>query len=245
MSDRKHEYEIEIDAPASEVWKAISTGQGIQSWFAPLASVTPGVGGSVTAGWGPGMEFTTPIEVWEEGKKLRTSNERGEGKPPSVMEYTVESRGGKTVLRLVHSGFTRDASFDGEFESTGKAWPVFMKMLKHSVEQGVDRCRNVTIFRMLSDPQPESLAKLMGPDGLGAPGVLDSAVGSPDASGRFAVVFPQRNNAMMSVFCENCGGMAMLTITWLLYDANEGEAESVRTEWTGMTDRIFGPAPEA
>ena len=32
---RQHEMEIEIDATVEQVWEAVSTSQGIASWFAP------------------------------------------------------------------------------------------------------------------------------------------------------------------------------------------------------------------
>jgi uncharacterized protein YndB with AHSA1/START domain len=140
---RQHDLEIEMDATPEQVWEAVSTSQGIASWFAPIARVEPGKGGSVTMGWSPDMEATSRIEVWEPNQQIRIVGDRPEGTPPSVVDYYIEGRGGKTVLRLVHSGFGDTANFDGEFESTGGAWPTFLKMMKHSVEQGVARCRNV------------------------------------------------------------------------------------------------------
>ena len=113
---RKHELKIEVAATPAELWKALSTAQGIQSWFAPIARVEPGIGGGITVGWGPGMEFTEPIKVWEPEQHLRAGR----------VDYYIEGNGDTTILRLVQSGFGDDAKFDGEFESTGTAWPVFM-----------------------------------------------------------------------------------------------------------------------
>ena len=67
---RKHEIEIEIAAPASEVWKALTTAEGIASWFAPGAAVEPGAGGTMTISWGEGMEFTNRIAIWEPERHL-------------------------------------------------------------------------------------------------------------------------------------------------------------------------------
>ncbi|MEI9971246.1 MAG: SRPBCC domain-containing protein [Ignavibacteriota bacterium] len=141
---RKHEIEIEIAAPASEVWKALTTAQGIASWFAPGAAVEPGAGGKMTISWGEGMEFTTRIPIWEPERHLQTASDRPEPAPPNVIDYFIESRGGTTVLRLVHSGFDASADFDAEYDSTGYGWAIFMKLLKHSAERGIDVCRNVT-----------------------------------------------------------------------------------------------------
>lgn len=75
---RKHEIEIEIAAPASEVWKALTTAEGIASWFAPGAAVEPGAGGTMTISWGEGMEFTNRIAIWEPERHLQTNSDRPE-----------------------------------------------------------------------------------------------------------------------------------------------------------------------
>jgi len=42
------------------------------------------------------------------------------------------------------------------------------------------------------------------------------------------------------IFCEKAGENTMLTVTWLLYGADEGEAEAVRERASGWVDRVFG-----
>ena len=234
---RKHEIEIEIAAPASEVWKALSTAEGIASWFAPGASVEPGAGGKMTISWGEGMEFTTGIAIWEPERHLQTTSDRPEPAPPNVIDYYIESRGGTTVLRLVHSGFGAEADFDGEYESTGQGWAIFMKLLKHSAERGIDVCRNVTIMRMVSDSPQEAFDKLMA---QAAKEVQAGVERHRSGKGHCAIEFPSRNGAMLSLFCDGCGGSTAVTVVWLLYDAPAKEAEAVREHWTAVLDGAFG-----
>jgi|SRR5271157_101573 len=254
---RQHELEIEMNAPAERVWQALSTAEGIASWFAPVARVEPGVGGSVFARWGDACEGSSRIEAWEPGRHMRLANDRAEGAPPSVVDYFLEGKGGATVLRLVHSGFGPESSFDGEFESSGAAWPAFLKMMKHSVERGALWCRNATVFRVLDCPPEKCWETLMGPRGLAAAEALaHAAPGAPlgvrDASGeplhallRYSgkgvccLEFPGRRDAMLTVFCENAAGKAMLTVTWLLYDAEKGAAETVGERWGSFVDGLF------
>jgi uncharacterized protein YndB with AHSA1/START domain len=230
---RELEMKIEIDATAQQVWEALTTAQGVTSWFAPVAEVQPGPGGHLFASWGPGMEGTERIEIWEPNRRLRIAHDRREGAPPSVVDYHVEGHSGATVMRLVHSGFADTANFDDEFESTAAAWPVFLKMMKHSVERGVASCRNVTVFRMLEETQPSAWAKLMQEP-------FGGVVRHQDGRGNCCFEFPERNHAMLSIFCEKCGGKGMLTMMWLLYGASEEEAAAVKEQWSAFADRLFG-----
>ena len=241
MSDttRKHEIAIEIAASPDDVWDAVATAEGVASWFAPVAKVEPGQGGSVTFSWGGGMEGTGRIDVWEPGKHLQVVNDRAPGEPPSVVDYFIEGTGGTTTMRLVHSGFGASASFDGEFESTGRAWPVFLQMMKHSVERGIGACRNVTLFSMLSGTRAEAWAAMRGPGGIDAL-CRDGVVRHFDATGLCCVEFPKPKDAMLAVFCESCGGSAMLTLTWLLYGATEEQANAVRGQWSATIDALLG-----
>jgi uncharacterized protein YndB with AHSA1/START domain len=236
MAMRNHDMEIEIDATAGQVWEAVSTSQGFASWFAPVAEVTPGPGGSVFLSWGPGMEDRQRIEAWEPNRHLQIAQPRAKGGPPNVVDYSIEERGGKTVMRLVHSGFESTPDLDAEFESTGDAWRVFLKMMKHSVEHGVATCRNVTVFRMLPVSRATAWEKLTA----NVPELRQGVSGHFRAdSSCCAVEFPDRNHALLSVFCGSAREKSMLTLTWLLYGATAPEAEKIREHWTAKIDGMF------
>jgi uncharacterized protein YndB with AHSA1/START domain len=224
---RKHELKIEVAATPAELWKALSTAQGIQSWFAPIAKVEPGVGGGITVGWGPGMEFTQAIEVWEPERHLHAGR----------VDYYIEGNGDTTILRLVESGFGDDAKFDGEFESTGKAWPVFMTMLKRSAEAGVDSCTTAATFRFLDIPSVEVWHRLIAEKQF-----CDALVGGTirhfNPRGCYCVDFADK---MLSVFAEDCMGKTALTVTWLLY--GQGSSDEWRDQWNQLIDRLFPSEP--
>ena len=54
-SERRLEKEIEIAAPASEVWKALTESKELAKWFPLEARVTPGVGLKNFLVLGPGL----------------------------------------------------------------------------------------------------------------------------------------------------------------------------------------------
>lgn len=141
--ERSFEVSIEIDAPADRVWKSVSVAEEITKWFAPEVKVVPGAGGSITASWGPGMEGTTQIEIWDEPRHLRCGEDRDQsycgGKDDQVRhlatDYLIEDAGnGKTLLRIVQSGFGPGAVWDNDIESTQRGWTTFLRILKHNVE---------------------------------------------------------------------------------------------------------------
>jgi hypothetical protein len=51
-----------------------------------------------------------------------------------VQDYYLESQGGKTIVRLVHSGFGASEAWDTEFEGTRGGWAACFVRLKQSLE---------------------------------------------------------------------------------------------------------------
>lgn len=183
---------VEIPAPPEVVWRGITEAAEIVRWFAPIAQVTPGLGGSISLSWGPGMEGGgSKITVWEPGRHLRLVKERpnvpsdcesGGAVPAAdaskpvevVIDYYLEGKGGSTVLRLVHSGFGASADWDSEFESTHIGWMVYLRILRHAIirHPGAS-CRQVNL--MLPSPLDPAAtwARLMSPAGFLASGTAD------------------------------------------------------------------------
>lgn len=52
-----------------------------------------------------------------------------------MQDYVLEAEGGKTVLRLVHSGFGSSADWDSEYEGTREGWSACFVGLKEGLEQ--------------------------------------------------------------------------------------------------------------
>ena len=141
---RSHETRIAIDAPIEEVWAAITEADQMVRWFAPKMTVEPGAGGRMISHWGPGMDWPTTIEIWEPGRHLRLSETRDRMISPVeqkmspctlVQDYYLESEGGKTVLRLVHSGFGDDEDWDLEYDGTRGGWFSCLFRLQQVIER--------------------------------------------------------------------------------------------------------------
>ena len=165
MAEKKIEAEIAIDATPEEVWRAVSEGDKLKQWFPLDARVTPGEGGKVWLSWGEGAEWESPIEVWKPTKQLRTVDVMPgqDGAPLRIaVDYIIETRGGQTILRLVHSGFAAD-TWEGEIDSLESGWSSFLANLKLYLEQHRDETRTLAYFRNppVEVERAEAFARIM------------------------------------------------------------------------------------
>lgn len=137
------EAEISIDADAATVWRALTEGEELKRWFPLDSRVTPGEGGALWLSFGEGMDWEAPIALWKPNEHLRTVDP-----PPSkaAIDYTIESKGGQTVLRIVQSGFGADA-WDDELETLNGGWRAFLATLKNYLEQHRGEPRAMAYFR--------------------------------------------------------------------------------------------------
>jgi uncharacterized protein YndB with AHSA1/START domain len=127
-----HPFEIELETvlPASpeQVWEAIATGPGIDSWFMGRNEVEPREGG-VTAMETGGHREEAVITGYEPGRRLATRTATGADGRFMAFEYLVEGRDhGSTVLRVVHSGLLGD-NWQDEYDALRRGWPFHLHTL--------------------------------------------------------------------------------------------------------------------
>ena len=255
---RHFETTLDIAATPDLVWKAISEASELERWFAPSAQVSPGVGGSVLWSW-PGLhEWPQTIEVWEPGRRLLTRydspvDDGAGGKQPLFVEFSLEGQGGRTRLRLVHSGFGPDADFDGEFDGISRGWMVELRSLRLYLERhaGQER-RTASSIRPLDVPLEQAWEQLTGPDGLacgtridrleeGAPFTLAGIEGqvlhcnARELSG----CVPKLGDAWLRVTVETCGAQSLVWLTLSTWGRPEEEVARVQVDFEQMLERLF------
>src|ERR1700743_843259 len=99
--DMSHDFEIAdeltLDATPEQVWEAISTGPGIDSWFMGRNEVEPRAGGSYRHSL-KGSGETATVTGWEPGKRFAyQSRENPADGTFMAFDYLVEGReGGST-----------------------------------------------------------------------------------------------------------------------------------------------------
>jgi uncharacterized protein YndB with AHSA1/START domain len=109
--------EFEVPASPEEVWDAIATGPGLDSWFMGRNEVVPGEGGSIRTDLG---DFAQDFAVtgWEPARRLAFRSATRDDGTFLALEWLVEGRGGgSTVVRTVASGFLGAEDWAEEYEA--------------------------------------------------------------------------------------------------------------------------------
>ncbi len=178
---RAFEMSLDIDASRDAVWRALTEAQELMRWFPTAARVTPGEGGTMLWSWGEAGQWETRIDRWEPGRFLRLVQEdarpydaQGRQLPAGqveaariAIEFTLETREGRTRLRLVHSGFGQGTAWDDELEGITEGWQAELRSLRHYLEHhaGQDRIFGFA-RRATSLPRDSAWATLLGPGGF-------------------------------------------------------------------------------
>ena len=248
-STRTHDIELELDASPDEVFSAITEADKIQQWFAPDVRVTPGEGGSIYVGWGPGMGGEAPIRIWEPGKRFGWV--QGEGtERPQVVTLEIEGSGGKSTLKLVHSGFGAGAEFDNEYDSSFGGWHTFFAMLQEGLKRfkGVAGV-NVCAFRMAEcnkseawDRMVAALAMSSMSEGSGFTGTVGSiqVKGTVVRNPKAGYLCLSLEDSILGVFVEG-GDKAMVTLQWILFGDAASHQDEVRKAVETIVDEVCKP----
>src|SRR5262249_46041662 len=119
-------HDIDLEASPEQVWAAIATGPGIDSWVMGQNEVEPGEGGVGRMSM-PGFTGESTITAWEPGRRFAYRSEPGEDGSFMAFEYLIEGReGAATALRLVHSGIL-SGDWEAEYDALKKGNPLYLR----------------------------------------------------------------------------------------------------------------------
>jgi uncharacterized protein YndB with AHSA1/START domain len=122
-------HEAEVPATPDEVWAAIATGPGIDSWFMGRNDVKAGPGGSVRTVFG---EYTPELEItaWDRDRRFAYRSGQAPDGRFIAYEFLIEGQaGGSTVLRTVTSGFLPGDDWAEEFEAMRLGGELYFRTL--------------------------------------------------------------------------------------------------------------------
>lgn len=119
---------LELAHPPEKVWAAITTAEGLGTWFGQRAEVDLRVGGQVRLAWDSGDTATCTIERLEPQRVFGYTwpvYGLGEQDPRrTYVEFTLEPAGAGTTLTVVESGFAQvhDDAHKTAYEGNTQGW---------------------------------------------------------------------------------------------------------------------------
>lgn len=127
---------VELDASPEDVFRAVTEGTEVAKWLAPEARSTAAEGDRkprIWISWGEGMSAEHELEIFDPPRRVRhPSGKNAETKAELYADWLIEAReGGKTTLRLVHSGFSVGADWDDDFDAHARGWQLMLQNLRH------------------------------------------------------------------------------------------------------------------
>ena len=226
--------EVLIDAPVEAVWKALTDAEELKRWFPLEARVEPGAGGSIFLSWGADCEGTAGISVWEPNRRFRWIErspfaEKG-GTEHMAVEWILEARGGKTLLRLVNSGFAAPGEdWANEYhDSVDYGWGFMLANLRFYLERHAGQPRRVAWPRhKVSISREEAFERLTAPGGFFVAGLAGGKPGDPcrlrtttgeACEGRIEFYFPPRG---FCICAESLGD----SLLWATLEGTPGKIE--------------------
>lgn len=150
-SPRVIEKQIEIDAPVEAVWKALTDAGELVRWFPLEARVEPKVGGKFFLSWGPQCEGEGKVHIcevnrrfgWTEPALPPPEGTTGDWPKQVAVEWVLEARGGKTLVRVVNSGIAA-ADWANEYhDSLDYGWGFMLANLRFYLERHRGTARGV------------------------------------------------------------------------------------------------------
>jgi uncharacterized protein YndB with AHSA1/START domain len=127
--------DIEVDATPEQVWEAIATGPGLDSWFLGHSEIEPRQGGTVR--WSIG-DFTidSTVTAWDPPNRFVSTGSPMPDGSFHQFDYAVEPREGSgSTVRFVHSGALGQDDWEAEYEAMSEGDPMYLfklvQYLKH------------------------------------------------------------------------------------------------------------------
>ncbi|MFI6317068.1 SRPBCC domain-containing protein [Nonomuraea sp. NPDC050556] len=225
--------ELPVDATPEQVWAAIATGPGTDSWFMGRTALEPGLGGAVRMEFG-GYAEESRVVAWEPFERFAHRTEAGDDGRFVAYEFIIEGRdGGSTVMRTVTSGFLPGDDWAGEFEAMGHGFELFFRTLVEYVTHFAGR--TATPLSVFGPPMTgwEPLHAELGLSDSPAVGDKVTALG-PDAVVYFtdAHALGVRTGDALYRFMWGFGGPVIASHHLF------GEAETA-AYWQAWLDRVY------
>ena len=244
-----HEFElrkeITLEATPEQVWEAIATGPGIDSWFMGRNQVEPREGGRTAMTIGPHTEEGV-VSAWDPPRRFALQSGAPGGEGFMAFEWLIEGRDdGTCVLRLVQSGILGD-DWESEYDALGTGWEMYLHLLSQYLTWFRGRAVTpVTVMAPGAADPAEFWPRLRGGLGLGGEVAESDKVRlTPEGLGPIEGVVDYVSPQTLGVRTEDGlyrfvrGHTGMVAVGHHLYgdDVDGDEAERA---WQAWLERLF------
>jgi len=119
---------MELDHPPAKVWAAVTTAEGLGTWFGNEATIDLRPGGPAQLRWTDGSTADLRVERVEEpavfGFTWRVQDLPEDDPRRTYVEFTLEPVGAGTRLTVVETGFAQlpEDAHRKEYEAHSQGW---------------------------------------------------------------------------------------------------------------------------
>jgi hypothetical protein len=136
--------EITVDATPDQVWDAIASGPGVDSWLMGRTEIDSDSKTSTFDMFGD--TATSAITAWEPGHRYATQEEKNPDGTFMALEWLIEARdGGGAVVRFVHSGLLGE-NWEAEYNGLSVGDHAYMTKLAVYLAHFAPRTAKQSIF---------------------------------------------------------------------------------------------------
>jgi uncharacterized protein YndB with AHSA1/START domain len=216
--------EHDIDAPAEEVWDAITDGNG--GWLWPM-EYEPRVGGAAA--------FGGRVVAWDPPRHLSGRMEGPDGWFNQVEEVLTPLEGGRTHLRYVHSGVFVD-DWDNQYDGAGAHTDFYLHTLSEYIAHF---SRRPVVYSSTDAPAasntPDGFARLRDAlDLTSLPGSPAEVVVDYDTEHFLGL---RTETALVRFFGRNAWGAP---VGVAVHDFAPGaDAEATTAAWDGWLEKVY------
>jgi hypothetical protein len=193
---------------------------------------------------------------WEPGRRLTVGDpehETATGFGAIVVDFQIETRAGRTVLKLVQSGLPAGADWDSMDEGTKIGWEMFLFALKVYLERHAGKSRR-TILRYFGSKRSTgetfaSLQQLLGisADDLRAGARYTATTAGGDTIGGEIVAFEADHllvatvkdlgDALISITVHGTGEGAFVNFIVGTFDLPDAQFAEAKARWSSLMAR--------
>jgi len=127
-------HQFPINAPLRQVFEAISTPDGLDSWWTLRAAGIPSEGEEYEFWFGSEADWRAVVSVYVPEESLEfTMTEAQQDWMGTRVGFGIDEKDGVTNVRFYHTGWPRA---NEHFQESSYCWAMYLRLLKRYVERG-------------------------------------------------------------------------------------------------------------